>query len=89
MERFNRTREEWEKLYWDGAPRAPDQDPVAQRPIDHYQDLGLRKYVIPYSSFINLNKNRQGDNSFVKIVVRVDIFELLCLHFPNDIAFDV
>ena len=46
MERFNRTREEWEKLYWDGVPRAPDQDPVAKRPIDHYQVLGLRKYVL-------------------------------------------
>lgn len=46
MERFNRVREDWEKLYWDGAPRAPDQDPVAKRPIDHYQILGLRKYVV-------------------------------------------
>lgn len=47
MERFNCTREEWEKLFWDGAPRAPDQDPVAKRPLDHYQILGLRKYVVP------------------------------------------
>ncbi|KAG0561158.1 hypothetical protein M758_1G167300 [Ceratodon purpureus] len=49
MERFNQTREEWEKLYWDGAPRAPDQDPIAMRPIDHYQILGLRKRHQPYS----------------------------------------
>ncbi|XP_024379896.1 uncharacterized protein [Physcomitrium patens] len=49
MERFNRTREEWEKLYWDGVPRAPDQDPVAKRPIDHYLVLGLRKRHQPYS----------------------------------------
>ena len=37
MKRFNRMREEWKKLYWDEVPRALDHDPVAKRPIDHYQ----------------------------------------------------
>lgn len=47
MARFNHVREEWEKLFMDGAPKAPDQDPVVLRPIDHYQILGLRKYAFP------------------------------------------
>ncbi|KAG0630276.1 hypothetical protein M758_1G167300 [Ceratodon purpureus] len=69
MERFNQTREEWEKLYWDGAPRAPDQDPIAMRPIDHYQILGLRKYVVFYLIIFYLSKNWEGDDWIMKITM--------------------
>ncbi|CAK9226803.1 unnamed protein product [Sphagnum jensenii] len=50
MERFQKTREEWEKLHWDGIPKEPASNLELKTPrLDHYQVLGLRKRHRPYS----------------------------------------
>jgi hypothetical protein len=52
MERFQKTREEWEKLHWDGIPKEPASNLELKTPrLDHYQVLGLRKYSIYFSFF--------------------------------------
>ncbi|CAM6008227.1 unnamed protein product [Sphagnum balticum] len=50
MERFQRTRDEWEKLHWDGIPKEPASNfELKTRKLDHYQVLGLKKRHRPYS----------------------------------------
>jgi hypothetical protein len=55
MERFQRTREEWEKLHWDGIPKEPASNfELKTRKLDHYQVLGLKKYCVSVTLFISL-----------------------------------
>jgi hypothetical protein len=52
MERFQKTREEWEKLHWDGIPKEPASNlELKTARLDHYQVLGLRKYSLYVSLF--------------------------------------